>query len=559
MAVNKYIIQLVVDTGNGTAKVKGVSKAFEDLDRQTRRTKESIDKSKKSLDDLGGAAGIAGATAAEFGRLVSDLPYGLQAVTNNISQLGSMFALLVSSSGGVGKAFKNLGKVLLGPAGILIAFQAVVAGIEFFSRSSRKATEAIKDMNVALQTQRKLIQSISLATTQELQKTIKILTTYSTEFKNLFEGLLESQGANKTAINDLVMEYGNLLSIRRQIEAKEQAIGALTDKQDKSRAKLLGEINSLRLEETQLLDKLSQYAKLEATDFLGDTAFEDVEEFSDSFIKRILDIRENIEEPIVGFFDLKNLEEDVLEDVRTLLQPIEDARREAFDKLLNEEDFIAYYEGELDQLRLFLSDEAKMRELSFDEYKQLKLEEKNLDEFVTEAKIRNGLAEIDARQQVIDATSSALGNLSGIFGEATAASKGFALAQIAFDTATGFSQGLAIAQQTAKGTGPLAAFAFPIFYASQVAAVVTAVKKAKDALSKAPAGASGGGSISTTAPAISTPTQLAPAFNVVGSGSSQLAQIMAAQGQTPVKAYVVSGEVSTAQSLERNRVKEASI
>ena len=557
MAVNKYIIQLIVDTGSGEAKVKGVSKAFQDLDRQTRRTKESIDKSKKSLDDLGGAAGIAGATAAEFGRLISDMPYGLQAVTNNISQLGSMFALLVSSSGGVGKAFKNLGSVLLGPAGILIAFQAVVAGIEFFSRSSRKATQAIKDMNIELQTQRKLIQSISLATTQELQKTIKILTTYSTEFKNLFEGLLESQGANKMAINDLVKDYGKLLGIRRQIEAKEQAIGALTDKQDKSRAKLLGQINSLRLEETKLLEELSRYAKLDATDFLGDTVFEDIEEFSDSFVKKVLGIRETIEEPIVGFFDLKNLEEDVLEDVRSLLQPIEDARREAFDRLLNEEDFISYYESELNQLRLFLSDEAKMRELSFEEYKQLKLEEKNLDEFVTEAKIRNNLAEIDARQQVFDATSNALGGLSGIFGEATAASKGFALAQIAFDTATGFSQGLSIAQQTAKGTGPMAAFAFPIFYASQVAAVVTAVKKAKDALSKAPGG--GGGSISTTAPAISTPPQ-APSFNVVGAAAqNQLASVIAGQFQQPVKAYVVSSDVTTAQELDRKIIQGASI
>jgi hypothetical protein len=53
----------------------------------------------------------------------------------------------------------------------------------------------------------------------------------------------------------------------------------------------------------------------------------------------------------------------------------------------------------------------------------------------------------------------------------------------------------------------------------------------------------------------SIPTQ-APSFNVVGnSGVNQLAQLQ----QTPVQAYVVSGQVTTAQSLDRNRVENATL
>ena len=556
MATNKYIIQLVVETGTGQAKVLGVSKAFEQLETSAKKVAPALKKAKEATDGMGGAAGIAGATAAEFGRLISDMPYGLQAVTNNISQLGSMFALLVSSSGGVGKAFKNLGKVLLGPAGILIAFQAVVAGIEFFSRSSRKATQAVKDMNVELQTQRKLIQSISLATTQELQKTIKILTTYSTEFKNLFEGLLESQGENKIAINDLVKNYGKLLGIRRQIEAKEQAIGALTDKQDKSRAKLLGEINGLRLQELGLVTELQdKYGQIESTDFAGDSFFDETIEVSDEVIAKLLDIRKKIEDPIVGFFDLKNLEDDVLEEVNALLKPMEDARRAALDALLETDDPALFYENELAELRAFLSNKQNLEQLDYEQYKSLKLEEKSLEDFVTESKIRNSLAEIDARQQIIDSVSNSLGTLASLFGEATSQGKTFALAQIAFDTATGFTQGLDIAQKTAKGTGPLAAFSFPIFYASQIAAVLAAVGRAKSVLSAS--SAVGGGSIPTpSAPAVVSE----PSFNLVGTGGqSQLAAAIASQQQSPVRAYVVSGDVTTAQSLERNKIQEASI
>jgi hypothetical protein len=48
----------------------------------------------------------------------------------------------------------------------------------------------------------------------------------------------------------------------------------------------------------------------------------------------------------------------------------------------------------------------------------------------------------------------------------------------------------------------------------------------------------------------------APNFNVVGnSGMNQLAQIQ----QTPMQAYVVSGEVTSAQALDRNRIKNATL
>lgn len=49
---------------------------------------------------------------------------------------------------------------------------------------------------------------------------------------------------------------------------------------------------------------------------------------------------------------------------------------------------------------------------------------------------------------------------------------------------------------------------------------------------------------------------VSPSFNVVGnSGMNQLAQIQ----QTPMQAYVVSGEVTSAQALDRNRIKNATL
>jgi len=49
---------------------------------------------------------------------------------------------------------------------------------------------------------------------------------------------------------------------------------------------------------------------------------------------------------------------------------------------------------------------------------------------------------------------------------------------------------------------------------------------------------------------------MSPSFNVVGnSGLNQLAQLQ----QQPMKAYVVSGDVTSAQSLDRNRIENATL
>lgn len=152
----------------------------------------------------------------------------------------------------------------------------------------------------------------------------------------------------------------------------------------------------------------------------------------------------------------------------------------------------------------------------------------------------------------VSAVGAAIGQLGGLFAQGTAAAKAAALAEIAINTGVGFVQGLDIAQKSAKATGPAAAFAFPIFYATQVAAVLGAASRAKSILESGNvSGGDGGG--------VSIPQPQAPRFNVVGaSGINQIAQVVG-QSQQPIKAYVVSSEVSSQQSLDRNKVISASL
>jgi hypothetical protein len=147
--------------------------------------------------------------------------------------------------------------------------------------------------------------------------------------------------------------------------------------------------------------------------------------------------------------------------------------------------------------------------------------------------------------------------LGGFAKEGTAAAKAAALADIVINTGLGFVQGLDIAQKGAKATGPAAPFAFPIFYATQVAAVLNAVGQARNILAKVPTdgGGSGGGGLGgVPRPNITAPSST-PRFALDTQASDLGNQItQSLQGQ-PVRAYVVNQDIQNANKLDR-KIKE---
>ena len=80
------------------------------------------------------SAGLAGATLNEFGRFISDLPFGITAVTNNLSQLANLFTILAAKVNGGRKAFALLIKELRGPLGLIIGFQVAIALLQGFQK-----------------------------------------------------------------------------------------------------------------------------------------------------------------------------------------------------------------------------------------------------------------------------------------------------------------------------------------------------------------------------------------------------------------------------------------
>ena len=98
-----------------------------------------------------------------------------------------------------------------------------------------------------------------------------------------------------------------------------------------------------------------------------------------------------------------------------------------------------------------------------------------------------------------------------------------------------------------------------IGYAASAVGIVSAIKGAVSSSKKTAAsvGGRGGGGSNITAP---TMASVPPAFNVVGqSDTNQLASAIGGQSQEPQRAYVVSGDVTTSQEMDRNIVTGASI
>jgi hypothetical protein len=151
-------------------------------------------------------------------------------------------------------------------------------------------------------------------------------------------------------------------------------------------------------------------------------------------------------------------------------------------------------------------------------------------------------ASFAAKMEFMDAIGGALGALGNLFEKDTAAAKALALAEIAIGVAKGFINGLNIAQKSSAAAGPGAAFAFPIFYASQVAAVLTAASKAKGILSSVKG--AGGGGASMSAPSVSSVSApLTPQAETTTLSSQSINQI----GVASSRAFVLESDVTNNQ------------
>jgi len=171
---NKILLKIQIEKGGSTVTLKNFENqviksgvAIKDLnnsignfttsrlkmDGQVKVTTDQFKRLEKSVGGFKTAAGASTSATLELGRVLSDMPYGIRGMANNIQQLASnLFFMSKATDVATGKsvgfmgAVGNLLKGLIGPAGILIAFQGIIAAFDYFSGGAEKASNSASDL-----------------------------------------------------------------------------------------------------------------------------------------------------------------------------------------------------------------------------------------------------------------------------------------------------------------------------------------------------------------------------------------------------------------------------
>ena len=148
----------------------------------------------------------------------------------------------------------------------------------------------------------------------------------------------------------------------------------------------------------------------------------------------------------------------------------------------------------------------------------------------------------------LDIAGQALGAIAGLVDRQSVAGKGIAIAQVGVSTASGIIKALA----ENPPPNPLGAIGAAIIGAAGLAQTLSIAKeKIPSATGKGfvSGGATGGGSAPT-----------APSFNLIeGTADNQINESINLGNQEPIQAFVVSGDVTTAQNLDNNIITESGL
>ena len=197
---------------------------------------------------LAGASGGATTSVLELGRVVSDAPYGIRGMANNVSQLASnMLFTSQQIDKTTGKAIgfngvlKDMSKVFMGPLGILFVIQGAIAALDYFYGAAKKAEKSISDLtsktyagslvakgyveeleNVNISEDRRAV------VTQELIKLVPTLTEADLKYgANLDKVRLKIKSyalaqASRIQIDNLVQENSEVLAAKNELESIKQ-------------------------------------------------------------------------------------------------------------------------------------------------------------------------------------------------------------------------------------------------------------------------------------------------------------------------------------------------
>ncbi len=512
MAKKQVTVEVIAETGQSVKDLKLVAEGVHEVGEQAKETSEETQQLGDDFSEMGGQLDtVTGGAITKFKGLAG----GLKNVTKGFKTLKGA----IISTG--------IGALVLAIAAVTSAFTASEAGQNRFSKM-------LKQLGVIAGNVGDIFYSLGNVVLETLS------------------GNFDAAGDAFEQLKERVLNFGD--ETRKELELAGDLADKIAEanKQERvllvERAKTNVEINKLKTKAAEV-DKFTNEERIR---FLEQAAAKEDEitkkEVALAALRRDIKIQENtlsesgkedLDEEAQLVANVIQLEEQRLLKNKELLGVASGLRKMEADAKAAERaaelSAIQKQSDDINQIESVKNKKLKISVASLDDLKKRAAEDERKNDLVTS-------------EMKLAVAGNTLNQISQLAGEGSAIGKAAALASA---TISGI-QGVQNAYTTAQKSPITLAFpAYPIVQAGLAAAF--SAKQIQSILSvPSPMGGGGGGAIGS-APA-------APAFNVVGAApENQLAQTISGQEQKPVKAFVVSSDVSTAQSLERNIVESASI
>jgi hypothetical protein len=529
----KIVIELDIEEGKAIQDLDKVKKGFQKVVDEQGKQKKATEETTKAASEMGDKLDAAtGGAVTKFRNLVG----GIKASTTSLKAMrvaiiatgigafvvaiGTLVANLQNSEAGfnrVQKLLKQFGVIAGNVTDIFYSLGTAIFGLvtgdfDLMNQAFEEATNRIK--NFGDETQREIALQGELADQQaELTKLERKLVVDRAEANRKRADLLEKAADKEN------------FTAQQRIEFLKEA------------GKIDEEITNAEIKAAEIRLKLK-----EQENTLSESSADDLAE--EARLKA----------------DLINLETQRLTKQKTVTAQITSALREEQAErkaaMQARKDEIKGFKEESDELQAIIADSVIKRqelEITGNEniLKSIKKTQaakaKNLEqEQKNEEALKN--AKIGFAQQGLAA-------ITQLAGEGSAVGKAAAVASA---TIAGI-EGVQNAYKTAQAS-PLTIVnpAYPYIQAG-LAAAFSAVQ-IKSILSTPKPSTSGGAPAGVAAPSGRGAVPQAPSFNVVGAApENQLAEAIGQREDQPVKAYVVSNEVTNAQALDRNIVESASL
>ena len=543
MASKKILIQVDITTKSAEVNVDKVVNKLNQLEGATTRVTKATEKGRAQ-------SGLNNAILLETGRLASDASYGFTAIANNLSQVVTLFASFVETNKGVIASFKELGKSLIGTGGFLILVQLLIS----FGPKLMEMLTGVTEKTKELKKMQEEANKVAGEQIGKLQTLVSVLDdARSSTFKK--QQAIDELNRSHKKLNLELDEEGRLT--KESTEAIEEYIPML---QQKAKAQAIMSliqskyVKLVELENSTVLDSITIGMQLKrmALDALGfdNTISDMIKAAAEKRKKDIADITEEIQglTDMFNNLDTTGFEMNEQKIVRsfgrigrsiTLTDQIKDMTDKSKDSLDEFGDNFTKFMKQMTKVEdLETKTRIKIQQTYANSLRELSNSFKSLGFLSDDMKIAAIIAEkaseiakviitTKASNAVITATSNAAAALNPLSGVAIKAN----------------ARRLKLSNNISSAVNIAAIVA-------SAATGIRAIRSKGNVPTSIGGGAEGGeGGIVE-----------APDFNVVGTGgASQLAAGLAGITGRPIKAFVVSKEISSAQELDRNITNNAQI